>query len=46
MGGSRLDIARELAIRVAKAFFSSQNPASPSQHEEALVIIFDDQIIH
>ena len=29
MAGSRLDIARELGIRVARAFFSSQDPAMP-----------------
>jgi uncharacterized protein with von Willebrand factor type A (vWA) domain len=46
MEGSRLDIARELAIRVARAFFSTQNPAITSQNEEALVIIFDDKVIH
>ena len=46
MEGSRLDIARELAIRVARAFFSTQNPSITSQNEEALVIIFDDTVIH
>ena len=43
LGG--IGIARELGIRVARAFFSSQNSAKGQQGEEVYLIIFDDQII-
>ena len=41
----RIPIARQLGIRVARAFFSSQDPAMPQQDEDVFLIIFDDQII-